>query len=131
VDYYNDVVVREGNRQLEGIRGNFHHFRHHYGRQVVAVSTLTAAILSAPYGRFAVVRNAALAGLLTGWVVFPATVSGLLVNFTESLWTTPSLPHTWTRKGEQTVRQTGDWLKKEEEREVGTFSRSGNGRGSF
>ena len=125
VRYYNGSIARQGNRQLEGLRGGFHHLRHEWGGWLVVGAVATVAAVSLPFGRFAAARNAALAGLLTGWTAFPATVTGLLVATTESIQSAPALAPAWTRKGEQAVRAAtpemgGDRLP-------GTFSRAGDG----
>jgi len=121
VSYYNDVIAREGNRQLEGYRGLFHHVRHRYGGSVVALSMIGVGALSSSHGRFAVLRNAALAGLIVGWMTFPATVTGLMVASMESIQATPTLGPAWTRKGELVVR------RRREEPLTGTFSPAGDG----
>ena len=48
VDFYNNVVVRQGNRQLQDLRGAFHHLRHFYGGQAVAASAFDCGRLVRP-----------------------------------------------------------------------------------
>ena len=40
--------------------------------------------------------------------MFPATVTGLMVASSEAISSSPSLPPSWKRKGEETVRE-GRW----------------------
>ena len=117
VTYYNSHIAREGNRQLGGVRGSFHHLRHQWGSWLVVGSAVAVAAVSLPYGRFTAVRNCALTALTVGWLSFPATVTGLLVASTESIQSAPALAPAWTRKGEQTVREAGAHLDAQHSRD--------------
>jgi hypothetical protein len=103
VRFYNEQIATGANRQLQSARADLHHIRHSYGGRIVAGSALLAGVLSLPLGRYAAVRNGLLASLVSGWIVFPATVTGLVVAAGQQLQIAPTID--WTRKGEQTVRQ--------------------------
>ena len=102
VSYYNSSVASQANRRLRSVSSRLHELRHRYGGQLVAGSALTVGLLSLGAGRLPAVRNALLAALVSGWVVYPATVTGLMVAAGQQLQSAPSVD--WTLKGEQTVR---------------------------
>ena len=89
--------------RLSVVRSDFHRLRERYGGPAVLAATAATAAVSLPFGRFAALRNAALAALAVGWLVRPSLVTGMLAASTEGVLSTQQTD--WSQRGEQIVRQ--------------------------
>jgi len=106
LNYYNDRIAVPLNEKISIGRRYYRQIRHRYPNQLFIGSVGLAAVASAPWGKFAMIRNAALTAIGIGWILFPATTTGLLTVARDRITGTQQrTPSQWREQGEIVVRQ--------------------------
>ena len=76
---YDEDIAQPVNTHLQQFRSTLSQQRQKNPMQIIAATAATAALLGTPFGRFAMVRNAALGGLFASWCTYPSTTTGALI----------------------------------------------------
>jgi len=105
--YYNSRIADPLNSKISVFRRSTRELRNKYPKQIFIGTVGITAIASAPWGRFAMIRNAALAALGIGWILFPATTTGLIIVANDRIrGTQQRTPSQWREQGEIAVRRS-------------------------